>query len=94
MDAAFEAAGLLADNADFAVRRQRERGMPRTLQLEPAAGMAELVDALDSKSSSGNRVGVRFPLPAPNSPMTAPQGAVSVSGRIVHVGIALSTAVR
>jgi hypothetical protein len=30
-----------------------------------AAGMAELVDALDSKSSSGNRVGVRFPLPAP-----------------------------
>src|SRR6266480_1677453 len=29
------------------------------------AGMAELVDALDSKSSSGNRVGVRFPLPVP-----------------------------
>ena len=27
--------------------------------------MAELVDALDSKSSSGNRVGVRFPLPLP-----------------------------
>src|SRR5206468_9796644 len=32
------------------------------------AGMAELVDALDSKSSSGNRVGVRFPLPAPVAP--------------------------
>ena len=31
------------------------------------AGMAELVDAPDSKSGSGNRVGVRFPLPAPNS---------------------------
>ena len=29
------------------------------------AGMAELVDAPDSKSGSGNRVGVRFPLPAP-----------------------------
>src|SRR6202171_2800955 len=35
------------------------------------AGMAELVDALDSKSSSGNRVGVRFPLPAPRkAPLT------------------------
>ena len=30
------------------------------------AGMAELVDAPDSKSGSGNRVGVRFPLPAPH----------------------------
>ena len=29
------------------------------------AGVAELVDALDSKSSSGNRVWVRFPPPAP-----------------------------
>ena len=46
--------------------------MPRTLQPEPVAGMAELVDALDSKSSSGNRVGVRFPLPAPNSRMKGP----------------------
>jgi hypothetical protein len=27
--------------------------------------MAELVDAPDSKSGSGNRVWVRFPLPAP-----------------------------
>src|ERR1700680_3759131 len=40
--------------------------------LAPMAGMAELVDALDSKSSSGNRVGVRFPLPVPNSRTTAP----------------------
>src|SRR5580698_6427930 len=31
------------------------------------AGVAELVDALDSKSSSGNRVWVRFPPPAPNA---------------------------
>ena len=29
--------------------------------------MAELVDAPDSKSGSGNRVWVRFPLPAPSS---------------------------
>ena len=28
--------------------------------------MAELVDALDSKSSIGDNVGVRFPLPAPH----------------------------
>lgn len=30
------------------------------------AGMAELVDAPDSKSGFGNKVGVRFPLPAPS----------------------------
>ena len=30
------------------------------------ASMAELVDALDSKSSSGNRVWVRFPLEVQN----------------------------
>jgi hypothetical protein len=29
------------------------------------AGVAELVDALDSKSSFGNKVRVRFPPPAP-----------------------------
>lgn len=31
-----------------------------------AAGVAELVDALDSKSSEGNFMGVRFPPPAPS----------------------------
>jgi hypothetical protein len=32
----------------------------------PEAGMAESVDALDSKSSVCEDVGVRVPLPAPN----------------------------
>ena len=32
----------------------------------PQAGVAELVDALDSKSSSGDRVSVRFRPPAPS----------------------------
>ena len=35
------------------------------------AGMAELVDALDSKSSICEDVGVRFPLPAPNKDKVA-----------------------
>jgi ADP-ribose pyrophosphatase YjhB (NUDIX family) len=35
------------------------------LYLRPLAGVAELVDAPDSKSGSGNRVWVRFPPPAP-----------------------------
>ncbi len=33
----------------------------------PSAGVAELVDALDSKSSIGNNVRVRVPLPAPET---------------------------
>ena len=40
--------------------------------LDFAAGVAELVDALDSKSSEGNFMGVRFPPPAP-SKLTAYQ---------------------
>src|SRR5579883_1457418 len=38
------------------------------------AGVAELVDATDSKSVSGNRVWVRFPPPAPKINPSGPRG--------------------
>jgi Periplasmic copper-binding protein (NosD) len=65
---------------------------PYALQPEPAAGMAELVDALDSKSSSGNRVGVRFPLPAPNSTVTAPIKVMTAGFRVVSTLVVLGIA--
>ena len=34
-------------------------------EFQARAGMAELVDAVDSKSTGGNALGVRFPLPVP-----------------------------
>lgn len=40
---------------------------PRTTKGLEDAGVAELVDATDSKSVSGNRVWVRFPPPAPTN---------------------------
>src|SRR6266700_586083 len=55
---------VLRDNAGST---SREQSRPAAKPRAPPAGMAELVDALDSKSSSGNRVRVRFPLPAPSA---------------------------
>jgi hypothetical protein len=54
---------------DRAIIREAPLGCPlskryRIIAVSPA-GMAELVDAPDSKSGDGNIVGVRFPLPAP-----------------------------
>src|ERR1022692_4879140 len=86
--AAFEWKSLFRDNAGSAAGgqiRSNERN-PRA-HASPlrfcgrSAGMAELVDALDSKSSSGNRVGVRFPLPVPHSNAMAPDRKPSVAGQ-------------
>ena len=53
--------------------REFERTKPFALPINSrrAAGLAELVDAPDSKSGDSDIVGVRFPLPAPRAMMNA-----------------------
>lgn len=50
----------------------------------PHAGMAELVDALDSKSSVGDNVPVRFRLPAP-ALWSTPQALATTLPSIISV---------
>ena|GEM_PF-4908797 len=52
------------------------RDVTETFSYKPA-GVAELVDALDSKSSFGNKVRVRFPPPAPSKLIAPLQGGTA-----------------
>ncbi len=90
-----------AEDGRDASRRWRRRANVILARLRPGcyrsdrhAGVAELVDALDSKSSSGNRVSVRVRPPAPAYALRASAGRPTFAFELAYSAEATASAAK